>query len=166
MGYGLELYLWFIQIVQKYCGLMLPECKNHILQSYPKNLVGIMYFFIVKKEGVESLARIGTSGWCCSRSPLGGRLAMTLVATISTVFFFFFFFSFFSLCFFSVVYVSHRRSARIKKLISRKWLEMANNLGLDPFQDHIGHFGAPMTAILDFTGGAALQAVSECPRRR
>ena len=38
---------------------------------------------------------IGTSGRRCSRSPLGGRLATTLVATISNVIFFFFFFSFF-----------------------------------------------------------------------
>ena len=30
---------------------------------------------------------------------------------------------------------SHRRSARIKKLILRKWLEMANNLGVEPFPD-------------------------------
>ena len=40
---------------------------------------------------------------------LGGRLAMTLVATINVIIFFLFFFP--------VVYFSHRRSARIKKLI-------------------------------------------------
>ena len=45
--------------------------------------------------------------------------------------------------FFSVATFSHRRRARIKKLILRKWLEMANNLGLDPFPDPVGHFGAP-----------------------
>ena len=42
----------------------------------------------------------------------GGRLAMTLVATINVIIFFIFYF-----LFFSVVYFSHRRSARIKKLI-------------------------------------------------
>ena len=52
---------------------------------------------------------------------------------------FFSFFFFFS----SVVYFSHRRSALIKKLIQQKWLEMANNLGFDPFPDPVGHFGAP-----------------------
>ena len=40
----------------------------------------------------------------------GGRLAMTLVATINVIILFLFFF-------FSVVYFSHRRSAQIKKLI-------------------------------------------------
>ena len=44
---------------------------------------------------------------------------------------------------FSVATFSHRRSARIKKLILRKLLKMANNLGLDPFPDPVGHFGAP-----------------------
>ena len=42
----------------------------------------------------------------------GGRLATTLVATINVIIFSFLFFFFFS-----VVYFSHRRSARIKKLI-------------------------------------------------
>ena len=42
----------------------------------------------------------------------GGGLAMTLVASINVIIFFFFFFFLFS-----VVYFSHRRSARIKKLI-------------------------------------------------
>merc|ERR1712013_262122 len=46
----------------------------------------------------------------------GGRLAMTLVATINVIIFFFFFL-FFLFFLFSVVYFSHRRSARIKKLI-------------------------------------------------
>ena len=53
------------------------------------------------------------------------------------------FFIYFFSCFFSVVYFSHRRSARIKKLILQKWLEMANDLGLDPFPDYVGRFGAP-----------------------
>ena len=44
--------------------------------------------------------------------------------------------------FFSFATFSHRRSARIKKLIWQKWLEMANNLGLDPSSDPVGHFGA------------------------
>ena len=52
---------------------------------------------------------------------------------------FFFIFQFF----FSVATFSYRRSARIQKLIWQKWLEMANNLGLDPFPEPVGHFGAP-----------------------
>ena len=60
----------------------------------------------------QLVSHIGTSGRRCSRSPLGGRLATTLVATISAVIFFFSFFLFFS---FPVVNFSHRRSARIKK---------------------------------------------------
>ena len=45
--------------------------------------------------------------------------------------------------FFSVVTFSHRRSARIKKLILQKLLKTAKNLGVDTIQDPIGHFGAP-----------------------
>ena len=77
-----------------------------------------------------------------------GRLATTLVATISTVTYSFFLF----FPFFSVVYFSHRRRARIKKLILRKLLEMANNLRLDP----LGHFGAPWWTFW------ILQAVRRC----
>ena len=42
---------------------------------------------------------ISTSGWRCSRSPLGGRLASTLVATIFIIIFLFIFFPFFSFFF-------------------------------------------------------------------
>ena len=41
----------------------------------------------------QDYRNFGTSGRRCSRSPLGGRLATMLVATISAVIFFFFFFS-------------------------------------------------------------------------
>ena len=61
--------------------------------------------------------------------------------------------------FFSVATFSHRRSARIKKLIQRKWLQMANNLGWDPFPDAVGHFGAPSRPFW------ILQAVQLCRRR-
>ena len=37
-------------------------------------------------------------------------------------------------------------------------------LRLDTFVDPISHFGAPLEAILDFAGGAALQMVSNCPQ--
>ena len=66
------------------------------------------------------------------------------------------FFLFFSV--FSVVYFSHRRSARIKKLIQRKLFKMANNLGIDPFQDPVGHFGGPWRPFW------ILQAVWRCRR--
>ena len=52
----------------------------------------------------EYLSIIGTSCWRCSQSTLGGRLTMTLVATISIIIF-------------SVATFSHRRSAQIQKLI-------------------------------------------------
>ena len=42
----------------------------------------------------------------------------------------------------SVVYFSHRRSARIKKLILGKLLKMPKNLGVDTFPDLVGYFGA------------------------
>ena len=72
-------------------------------------------------------AKIGTSS-----SHSAGRLATTLVATINDIIFSFPpLFSFF----FSVVYFSHRRSARIKKLISESWQE-------HPFPDPFDHFGA------------------------
>ena len=59
--------------------------------------------------------------------------------------------------FFSVATFSHRRGARIKKLILQKWLEMPNNLGLIPFPDPVSHFLAPwrpfwiLQAILCFS---------------
>ena len=66
-------------------------------------------------RGEELLSRkminFGTSGRRCSRSVLGGRLAMTLVDR-----YFHHYFPFFPF-FFSVATFSHRRSARIKKLI-------------------------------------------------
>ena len=44
---------------------------------------------------------------------------------------------------FPVVYFSHRRSARIKKLILRKLTGAPKNLGVDTFPDPVSHFGAP-----------------------
>ena len=39
--------------------------------------------------------------------------------------------------------LSHRRSARIKKLIVRKLTGVPKNHGVHPFLDPVGHFGAP-----------------------
>ena len=78
----------------------------------------------------------GTSCRRCSRSALGN---------IVSGHYFCHFFLFLIFFFFSVTNFSHRRSARIKKLIQQKWLEMANNLGLDPFP-----FWGLLSAILDF----------------
>ena len=47
------------------------------------------------------------------------------------------FFPFFS----SVATFSHRRSARIKKLIKRKLTGVPKNLGVHPLPDFAGHFG-------------------------
>ena len=81
----------------------------------------------------------GTSSWHYSRLPLGGRMATTIVDR------YFHHYPFF--CFlkknFSVATFSHRRSARIKKLISRKLTGAPKILGVDHFQDPVGHFEAP-----------------------
>ena len=76
------------------------------------------------------------SGRRCRRSTLGGRLATMLVATIYIIFFP-------HDHDFSVAPFSHRRSARIKKLIYRKLFVVPNKMGLDPFPDPVGYFGAP-----------------------
>ena len=47
----------------------------------------------------------------------------------------------------------------------QKLTEVFKNLGLDTFPDPSAILG-PLAAILDFAGGAALQAVSERPLRR
>ena len=118
---------------------------------------------------------------CCIRSPLvtQQRLATTLVATINRIFFLFSFLFFF----FSVVFSSHRRSARIKtltgapknlrdfwdsyrsndwlkKLILRKLIWGSNNLGFDLFPDPVGHFG--LSRWWGGAGHAVLQAVRWC----
>ena len=68
-----------------------------------------------------------------------------------------FFFLFFSISFFlSIVYFSHRRGVRIKNLFSKNCSEHPITSGLTPFQKIWG----PLVAILDFTVGAALRAVS------
>ena len=59
---------------------------------------------------------------------------------------------------FSVATFSNRRSARIKKLIQRKLTTAPKNLGLDPFSDPVGHFGAPWWPFW------VLQAVRRCRR--
>ena len=87
----------------------------------------------------------------------GSELAMRLVAPISYIFFPF--------LFSSIIYFSHR-SVRIKKVILQKLTGTHKNLGVDNFPDPVGHFRAPLAAILDFAGSAALHAVSERPLRR
>ena len=59
----------------------------------------------------------------------------------------------------SIVNFSIRKSAWIKKLILQKLTGVPNNIGVDIFPDPISQLGA----ILDFSGGSALQVVSECP---
>ena len=68
---------------------------------------------------------------------IGTSAGNDVVATIFIILFFppFFFSSFATF--------SQRRSARIKKLVLKKLIRAPNNLGLDPFPDPIGHFGAP-----------------------
>ena len=56
-----------------------------------------------------------------------------------------------------------RRNDRIKKLILQKLIGGSNNLRYF-FSDTVGYFG--LSGWLGVAGGAALQAVSECPRCR
>ena len=82
-----------------------------------------------------------------------------IVATIFIILFFCLFPVFSPLTF------SYRRSVRIQKLILRKLAGAPKNIGVGTFPDPVRHLG-PLAAILDLPGGAALQAVSECPLRR
>ena len=68
--------------------------------------------------------------------------------------------------FFPVVYFSHRRSARIKKLIDGKLTGGPKNLGIDTFPHPVCHFGAPWQPFWIFEVLAEGSAVSEWPRRR
>ena len=77
-----------------------------------------------------------------------GVRATTLVACIKI------FFSHFI----SVATFSHRRNARIKKLILRKLTGTPKNLGVDTFPDPLCHFGAPWRPFW------ILQAVRRCRR--
>ena len=80
--------------------------ENKILAGWSRPARGATHKVKMKNGGFAILGNvdcairvsIGRSGQRCSRSPLGGRLATTLVATISTIIFsfsfsFFFFFS-------------------------------------------------------------------------
>ena len=60
---------------------------------------------------------------------------------------------FFSCLFFSTVFFSHRRSARIKKPILQKLTGAPKNLGLDTFLDPVSHFGAPTSHFAGIAGG-------------
>ena len=52
----------------------------------------------------------------------------------------------------------------MKILIERKCMGAPKNLEIDPFPDPVSHFG--LNGRLGVAGGAALQVVSEGPRRR
>ena len=105
----------------------------------------------------------GTSGRRCSQSPLGGQLVTTLVDRYFHHSFLFFSFSlFFLFLVFSVVYVSHRRSARINNLFSKSWQERLKTLGR-PLSRPRRLFWGPLSAILELAGGMALQAVRTLP---
>ena len=53
---------------------------------------------------------------------------------------------------------------QIKKIIYQKLIGGSNKLWFDPFLDPVGHI--EYKGRLGVAGGAALQVVSECPRRR
>ena len=58
---------------------------------------------------------------------------------------------------------SHRRSARIKKLIYRKLLRMPKNLGGRHLSRPRQPFWGPLVAILDFAGVADGERVPPAP---
>ena len=92
----------------------------------------------------------GTSDQRSSRSEFGGRLAKTLVATVNNNIFLFFF----RCLLFSERVLGLKVDGSAQKPRGR-------HLSRPPLP-----FWGPLAAILDFAGGAALQAVSERPLRR
>ena len=67
---------------------------------------------------------------------------------------------------FRSIYFSHRRSKRIKKFTLQKLTGAPKNLGVDTFLKPHLLFWGPLADILDSAGGAALQALTECPQCR
>ena len=104
------------------------------------------------KPSLQPLDTLQTPNWheraafqrsSFGRSRSGCRLLAMTQWPLKTPFFSLFFFFFFFLFSFPVVYFSHRRSARIKKLIQRKLTGVPQNLWVNPFPDRVGHFGPP-----------------------
>ena len=89
---------------------------------------------------------------------LGGRLAMTLVATINDVIFFF------------LSFLRHLLFSQKEGSDQKTYFAKVDRSSQKPRGRHLSRtprpFWGPLVAILDFAGGAALQVVSECPRRR
>ena len=56
----------------------------------------------------------------------------------------------------SVVYISQRRSARIKKLILQKLIEVPTDIGFNSFPHPVGHFGTPWQPFLIFEASISL----------
>ena len=111
-------------------------------------------FISISSKGYESFwhERAAYQRSEFGRSTAGNDVVATTIISL---------FSFFPPIFFSVSSVatfSHRRSARIKKLIQRKLLRTLQNLEIDTFPDPVGHFGAPWRPFW------ILQAVRRCRR--
>ena len=108
---------------------------------------------------VESIKKVGKSGWHCSRC-----LFRRLTGNNR-----YFYHSFSPLLPFSVTTFSHRVALWIKKLLQQNFKTFLKTyfLGFWPFLVTLNHSAsAILAAILDFAGGAALLAVSKCPLRR
>ena len=101
-------------------------------------LKGLDYTWLSMQFFRINRVNIGTSGRRSSRLPFRGLTGTTIVDC-------YFHHSFTLLLFFhfSATTFSHRRNARIKKLILWKLTLVPKNLGVHPFPDHVGHFGAP-----------------------
>ena len=66
------------------------------------------------------------------------------------------------LFFSSVATFSHKRSARIKKLIQQKLIRAPKTLEAETFPDSVGHLWAPYRPFWIFQ---VMQVVSKCPHR-
>ena len=105
------------------------------IEYYLKSLLSHNEFSI--KFFLVLIFKIGTSvrssSWSAFRRSTGNDVS----GHKKQHYFLFFSFSFFS---FPVVYFSHRRSARIKKLILKKLTGASKNLGVDTFPDPVSQF--------------------------
>ena len=101
-------------------------------------LKGLDYTWLSMQFFRINRVNIGTSGRRSSRLPFRGLTGTTIVDC-------YFHHSFTLLLFFhfSATTFSHRRNARIKKLILWKLTGAPKNWGVDTFSDSDGHLGAP-----------------------
>ena len=133
----------FVSFLRSFERLFFVSCKSCLLSiSSFLSIFSLSYcgiFFIFSFNCWHERATFQRSAF--GRSTAGNNV----VATIFIILFPTVFFPppCFPPIFSSAAIFSHRRSARIKKLILQKMLRMPKNLGVNTFPDPVGHFGAP-----------------------